>query len=684
MTAPQSNQAQAALLARLAAAAAAAPTSIDAQADWGEALLKAGQPKAAAAAFARAIALKPASPDLLCFLGNAQRQAGDTEGAVASYRLALTRDARNLPAQYNLVMILLNLGRLAEATDAASHLAAIAPNSADVLYAVGITHHASGRYHEAIASLKRVVAMAPRMAVAWEVLGAAHCLVDDHDEGESAFREALNIDPNRQDSLMKLAEIRLRRWDLPEAQALYRRTIAVKPTTGARFKQALCLPGIFADDHHLETERAALLGRIQDLTGQNLRITEPLIEAAPNLAVLPYHGLNDRAIMEAIATFLREACPSLTWTAAHCRPDSPRPTGRRIRIGFASRFFYDHTIGRLIQPWIAGLDRTQFHVSLWGWGKEDAFTDRIKANIDHAGRLSGSFTQMRTQLAEAELDVLIYPEIGFDPIAYFLAYARLAPIQAAAWGQPGTTGIPTLDYFLSETDMEPDDADSHYTERLITLNGMASYGDHAIRSARTPDRPAFGFENDWHLYGCLQTLYKFQPGFDPLIAEILRHDPQGRMIVTSSYVAWGDQWLDRFGSAHPDVASRVLTLPDMDWERFCTLTATLDVTLDSPAFSGGRTTYDTLLLGTPTVTLPGPMMRARQTKAYLQKIGLPETIAADAESYVTLANRIAMDSDWRRTLSTRITEAAPSLRDARPLSASFQSFVLQAVEKGVG
>ena len=56
-----------------------------------------------------------------------------------------------------------------------------------------------------------------------------------------------------------------------------------------------------------------------------------------------------------------------------------------------------------------------------------------------------------------------------DELSLQLAAQRLAPVQCNSLGHPETSGLPTIDYFLSSDLMEPLDAARHYTERLVRL-----------------------------------------------------------------------------------------------------------------------------------------------------------------------------------------------------------------------
>src|SRR5438552_1508100 len=132
-------------------------------------------------------------------------------------------------------------------------------------------------------------------------------------------------------------------------------------------------------------------------------------------------------------------------------------------------------------------------------------------------------------LAE-ELDVLVYPELGMNAASFTLASLRLAPVQVAGWGHPTTTGLPTIDWFLSSAGMEPEDGAAHYTERLVTLPGLGTrYGQPA--GAAQVSREAHGFAATDHLYLVPQSLFKIHPDNDAIFARIVERDPAARLVM---------------------------------------------------------------------------------------------------------------------------------------------------------
>src|SRR6185437_8243427 len=79
------------------------------------------------------------------------------------------------------------------------------------------------------------------------------------------------------------------------------------------------------------------------------------------------------------------------------------------------------------------------------------------------------------QISQQAFDILLYADIGMDLLSYYLAFARLAPVQCTTWGHPVTSGISQIDYFISSQELEPADADSHYSEKLVKLSSPPTY-----------------------------------------------------------------------------------------------------------------------------------------------------------------------------------------------------------------
>ncbi len=366
--------------------------------------------------------------------------------------------------------------------------------------------------------------------------------------------------------------------------------------------------------------------------------------------------------------------------------DQSRPTCRRLRVGFLSRSFYSHSVGRLTAGLIRHLARKQFHVTVFTSDvPEDSWWQRIRDGADAVVRLPSPASNC-DHLAEArriiggeQLDVLYFADIIMDPWAYFLAFSRLAPVQCTSWGHPITTGIPTMDYYLSARDLEPPDAAEHYSERLVIFDNLPSYFYRLPAPEGDRSRRHFGLEEDAHLYVCAQSLFKLHPELDSMFDGILRADPRGRIVLIAGHREyWTKIILNRLSGTLGENVKRVVVLPRQSGEDFRHLLKLADVVLDPIHFGSGVSAYETLALGTPLVTLPGGFMRGRIVYGCYRRMGIGDCIAADAEDYVRIAVRLGNDPAWRADIRRRILAANGVLFENRGIIQELEQFFLTA------
>src|SRR5262249_52300620 len=283
------------------------------------------------------------------------------------------------------------------------------------------------------------------------------------------------------------------------------------------------------------------------------------------------------------AVYLR-ATPTLSYVAPHCER-RPSAAGRPLRVGFLSRFFHNHTMGRLNAGLIRRLSRADFRVlMLCPPGKDDDMARAMRASADAVVDLPEHLGLARQRVAEQQLDILYYTDLGMDPFTYFLAFSRLAPVQCVTWGHPVTTGIPSVDYFLSSELLEMDEAEGHYTEKLVRLKTLSVYYDRPPPPSPLKGREQLGLPAG-RLYGCPQSLFNLHPEFDALLGAILRCDPEGRLVLISGkHASWDELLRQRFARAFPDAADRVVFVPRLSHEDFLSLNAACDVLLDPMHF----------------------------------------------------------------------------------------------------
>jgi predicted O-linked N-acetylglucosamine transferase (SPINDLY family) len=272
-----------------------------------------------------------------------------------------------------------------------------------------------------------------------------------------------------------------------------------------------------------------------------------------------------------------------------------------------------------------------------------------------------------------------------DPFTYFLAFARLAPMQCVSFGHPDTSGIPNIDWWISAERFEPHGADAHYSERLwrIPEVGTLAYYYHPARTFTPPSREKLGLPGQARLYTCPQALFKLHPEFDALAAEILRNDGNGRLVLIAlGHNAWLEILKHRLSKSMPDVINRVVVLPPMRHERFLGLLAASDVVLDTPHFNGMNSSLEAFAVGTPIITRPGPLQRMRHTAAMYAAMGIEGLCASSDEEYVRLALEVGRDREKRAAISRTIRERETALFEDLRVIRGFETFFEKSARGG--
>ena len=467
-----------------------------------------------------------------------------------------------------------------------------------------------------------------------------------------------------------------------KARESFNSAIALDPDNqGLRVKSALMLPVIPQSGDDIAAQRKGFADNVAALHAEGIRLSDPYGEVGMTSFFLAYHEQDDRALQVAVAAMFLEACPSLGWTAPHCEVSLKKK--KRLKIGICSAFMRDHTLGKQTLGVIKTLSRKRFGVVLFRLpGAQDELSKAIDAAADRVVALPYDLSAARGIVAGEEPDILFYPDIGMDPFTYFLAFARLAPVQMTSWGHPDTTGIGNMDYFLSSEGMEPKDSEAHYSERLVKLKDLTTYYYRPKPPEREYGRGDFGLPEDAHLYLFPQTLFKIHPDFDPVFGALLEQDPTGRLVLIDDPFGgyWRDLLMKRLRAAIPDVAGRVLFVPKAPLEDYFGLLTVADAVLDVPTFSGGNSSIEAFSLGVPIVTWPGGFARGRITYACYRQMGIHDLIATEAADYVGLALRLAGDKAFHQDMTARILGQVPKLFENAAMIREFEDFLHAAYD----
>jgi len=596
------------------------PGRADYRNNLGVALKAAGRFDEAIAAYREALRLHPAYADARSNLGLALHLAGHPGRARDSFEAALRLDPAHVDALFNLANLLREAGDGAAAIPLYERALQAAPGRGDVANNLGNSLLDAGRTDAALAAYRRAVAAGPAAADAHANLGAALARLDRVEEAADALADAARLRPD------------LPHWPVRIA--------------------ALC-PAVFPSADAIDRYRTGLEA-VLDAHRAGLRLDPAAAVAAgccPPFG-LAHHGRDDRAIKAKFAALF----------AANFPPRAHAPDGGPPRIGFVDSRPHESLFLRCTAGIIDRLDPARFRVTLFAPARGlPAVRAAIRRPDAEFIAIPERLPDAAEVIAAARCAVLYHWQVGSDPLNYFLPFARPAPVQCTSWGTHTTSGVPALDYYLSAELIEPPGSGAYYSEELVRLATLPTYQEPVPRPDR-PRRAEFGLPEGAHLYACLQRLAKLHPDTDPLLAGILRRDPEGLVLLLEDHAPRPAERLRaRFAATMPDVAGRVAFLPRMPRAAYLRLLALAEVALDPPHYGAGATAYDILGLGLPLVTLPGARHVGRYAAGCYRKLGLPDLVADSPAAYVALAVRLGTDREYRAHAAGRVAAAAPAL-----------------------
>lgn len=461
-----------------------------------------------------------------------------------------------------------------------------------------------------------------------------------------------------------------------DARRALARRIALEDEYATRVHRAAMLPAIYDSREEIDAVRRCFGAELDELLAREARAASKPERAIGNLPFyLAYHNANNAGLLRKFCAVARRAC----------REESqPLPTTRapgKLRVGFVSTFFYSHSVGRTTIGLMRDLPRENIDVHVFAVGPaEDPMRAAIERAADRYYRLPHDLDIVRAAIGAARLDALVFADIGMHPLTYFLALGRLAPLQLATWGHSETSGVDTIDFYLSARDVEVEGAQTHYSEVLLWPKAFFLPGYERPRAVARPEREALGLPGARTLYACLQPEFKLHPDTDAIFASILERDPRAEILLLASRPGWSARIRRRLARSLGVNAQRVRFVPhSRDNRRFLAILASVDVLLDPLYFGGCNSSCEAFALGVPVVTLPGSHLYGRFTGALYREMRLTECVAHSVEDYVERALRIGREPELRRAVSGEILRRCEVLFERKDLTLEFARFIVAKV-----
>ena len=553
----------------------------------------------AQAAYRQVLKKRPNHFDALQLLGLSEHQGGNSEAAAKTLRRALSVDPQSAEARANLATVLLTLRRPDEALTCCDDAITLNPNFANAYYTRGNALSHLKRFTLAVASFDRVIAIDPQRANAWN---------------------------NRGIALQELGRF-------TDAIASFDRVIALRPSPKAFINRGGALQAAGQVDQAIADFDSALA-------------LEPNDEDALSNRIFSLDFIADADVAQ------HQAARSEWWrrigskiAAQHPpQPDNDRDTSRRIVLGYVSADFREHSAAFTFRPVLENHDKTQFEIICYsGTPAEDAVTESFRKQASRWRDVSEwSDDRLADSIQADKVDILIDLS-GHTQGNRLRTFARKpAPVQVTAWGHGTGTGLPTIDYLLSDPVAIPAEVRALFAEQIHDLPSLVII-EPPPTELRCPEPPVMA--NGYMTYGCLNRISKISDAAIGVWARILQSDVTSRLLIKDKLLddtAVRHRLLERF-ACHEIGPDRIDFEGSTTREGHLAAHQRVDICLDPFPQGGGVTTWEALYMGVPVVAKLGNGIAARLAGAILSAIGMTDWVATDDDEYVEIALRSSPD-----------------------------------------
>ncbi len=627
------------------------PNLADGHNSLGNTLIALDRAEEALAAYVRALELQPKKALFHYNAGIAHQKLGQASQSIEAYRRAVALDPEYARAFNNLGVILLSLHRFDEGLEVLKKAVAIKPDYAEAWNNLGDALTNLGRSSEAIDAIRRAQALTPEDARPANHLGLVLNEAGRPEEAVDAFRRAIASDPNAQ-HYNNLGNVLKDIGPNDEAMAALQRAMAIEPG--------------YASPHNNLAIVLMNMGRIEESLAEYRQAVdlEPSSPSNHSNLVLSLHYLHGD---DGAATFAE----ARRWDTRHGEPlrksilphGNNRDPERRLRVGYVSSDFREHSVSKFLDPLFRNHDHKRFEIfgysDVW---HTDSTTAILRGCADQWHEIVGKSDESVAEMIRGHgIDILV-DLTGHTARNRLLVFARKpAPVQINYLGHPGTTGLAAMDFRLTDGWADPpgltEDFHSETLLRLPKTNWCFA------EPQGVPDvGPLPASESGTICFGSFNRLAKLSPRTLDLWATLLMAVPNSRLLMKERSLdeaAVRDHLIKSFDARGIGAQRLEIVGPKSERGDHFRSYGQADMALDPFPYHGTTTTCEALWMGVPVVTLAGKAHVSRVGVSLLTNVGLPEMIARNEEEYVSIAARLAADlprlAEIRRTLRDRMS-----------------------------
>ncbi|MDP9175146.1 MAG: tetratricopeptide repeat protein [Planctomycetota bacterium] len=610
---------------------------------------------------------------------------GKRQQAIEAYQTALSCKPQFPEAMNNLANMFLESRQLREAVDLYQGALRLLPKFAKALNGLGNAYQIAGQLDEAINSYRQAICIEPHSAAIQNNLGNALYLTGQWDLAIESYERARELQPNYPDVHYNLGNALQMKGQTQQAISAYRQALALRPNypeaqnnlgnalrRDRRFddaidcyRSAIALRPNFVDAHNNLATAFKDLGELDDAIAgfdQALGFQPDNVAIASNrLYTLYFHsGFDPAAILKEHEQWNQRF-------AAKSRPSAPsydndRSENRRIKIGYASPDFRDHVVGQNLLPLLREHDHQQFEIFCYAnVQKPDMITEKFQSYADQWRNLVGKNDEQAAEMIRADqIDILVDLSLHMANNRMLVFARKPAPIQVTFGGYPGTTGLRTIDYRLTDRFLDPPEIGApFYTEETVRLpHSFWCYDPGSMDVADAPlPGPLPALSSGSITFGCLNNFCKVNDHVLQLWGQTLQAIENSRLLMLAPPGRPRRRVLDQLKNHGVD-ESRVEFVELQPRKSYLATYQRIDMGLDTFPYNGHTTSLDSLWMGVPVISLIGQTVVGRAGWSQMSNLDLTEFAAHSWPQFVDIAVKWSADlqllSNLRATLRGRM------------------------------
>lgn len=576
--------------------------------------------------------------------------------------------------RYDLGMICMELHDNPAASIHFGELVLLQPDFLEGRMLLGMTYAELGRHEEAIHSLRAVLAVCPDVPEIHHRLGLS--LADRHryEEAYREYQEVLRLAPDHVGVLCSLGVLFTTTGQIGEARNFLLQALSKDPKAVNILNNLGRVSKIGHADESLQWFQKGLDIEPENpsLTSNYLYTLNYIPDLSPEFIAAKYREYAPRAFH-----------PPAGWQTAET---GSRPVGNVLRIGYLSADFYGHSVAFFIEPIIQHHDNSRFEIFFYyNRTVSDATTERLKELGQGWRCIYGLSDEMVARMIEHDqIDVLV--DLSGHTSGHRLGVFALrpAPVQASWIGHPNTTGLPQMDYYLTDNWCDPPGMTDHlYSEQLYRLPRV--FCCYQPPTEYPPVASVPSVTSGFITLGCFNSMAKINSQLISWWAQILDSLPGSKIFIKGP--ALDDQGTraelyECFTKCgiHTDrlIVQGVTNTREEHLARY----AMVDIALDTYPYHGTTTTCEALWMGVPVITLAGRTHVSRVGVSLLHAVGLEDLIALTPEEYISKAVVIARDQGRLKELREDLRQlvSRSSLMDARGVTKELEDAFISMLE----